>query len=384
MSKSSGIEVILLLGGVSGYLFYQSIKIHKRLRKIQDTPRSKASSASQGFSELQGFAWPFQSTIFSARQTEAVYYKFRLQREETRGSGKNRRRVWVTVGETSLTDPFLLVDPTGLTLIQPSGADILPSISETRSWNSLNPKEKEHVCQNLLKKSVDSMPSGGFLGFLGPKYRIQEEIIPRGSPLYLSGVFKTENSEVKTLQSPGLTHFHQMLFDPESRSLKNLTHLIDKNKDGKISETEALQSYTFAATMAVKKAGIEKSETEKSFDIHGCVQNNPDHPLYLAGAHEEHLIRKLKYKPVLSLLGSAACASLALFLAFPQALSLSRKPAQQAVMEETTALHQLCVHSQLSACLKLIEIKDLAQIPPENLRYYRQKACSLGDSKSCR
>ena len=76
-----------------GGLLYNAIKKYKTVRKIEDTAKSNIATAPQGYVEFQGFAWPMQKSVQCTRGFEAVYYSFSLQRQETQGSGKNKKNL---------------------------------------------------------------------------------------------------------------------------------------------------------------------------------------------------------------------------------------------------------------------------------------------------
>ncbi len=101
------------------------------------TPRSKTVSAPQGFVELEGFAWPIGPTVTTKTGLEAIYYSLCLQRQDTQGAGKNKKKVWVTIFTHVHAEEFLLVDATGMVKIDPRGAELELETGTTRAWNML-------------------------------------------------------------------------------------------------------------------------------------------------------------------------------------------------------------------------------------------------------
>jgi len=392
-TQNDGIGGLIVGFAFGVILFHRAFKAHKRLRHIEDTPRSKVASAAQGMVELQGFAWPQTETIKTLADKDAVYYEFKLQREETRGSGKNKRKTWVTVLTKAHKPDLLLVDPTGTALIKSATAEMEMLKSQTRNWRRLSAKEKNYVSTNFVEDKLSGFPPSDFLGgFFGVNYRVVESFILRGSPLYASGDFRTGINGPELVKAKGLTRFCEMIFNLEARSEKNVSSLLDKDKNGKVSHTEEIEGYTFAAETALRRTEMDSLQ-ERDFPICGVLQKSEEHKLFIAPSSETHLIGNMKYKPALFLLGGSALIAGTLTLGymkvneakangtFSQASTTSRKADTNALM---SSLHHQCVQNTAAACAELLKIENKFPLKPENIAYYSSQLCRLGVQTHCR
>jgi len=392
-TQNDGIGGLIVGFAFGVILFHRAFKAHKRLRHIEDTPRSKVASAAQGMVELQGFAWPQTETIKTLNDKDAVYYEFKLQREESRGSGKNRRKVWVTILTKSHKPDLLLVDPTGTALIKSATAEMEMLKSQTRNWRRLSVKEKNYVSTNFVGDKLSGFPPSNFLGgFFGVNYQVVESFILRGSPLYASGDFRTGINGPELVKAKGLTRFCEMIFNLEARSEKNVSSLLDKDKNGKVSHTEEIEGYTFAAETALRRTEMDSLQ-ERDFQICGVLQKSEEHKLFIAPSSETHLIGNMKYKPALFLLGGSALIAGTLTLgymkvnearttgSYSEASTTSRRETTNALM---SSLHHQCVQNMAAACTELLKNQDSFRLKPENITYYSNQLCRLGVQTHCR
>ncbi len=296
-----------------------SISRRKKTRKIADTPRSKVASAPQGYVEFQGFAWPAAQYARSAAGDEIVYYSLEVQRAETRGTGKSRRRQWVTVFTHGHVHPFYLVDPTGLALVDPSSAEMDLHGARTRDWASLKGEEKRWIEEIASRRAILGFPpSKGLFGIFSSPYRVVEKEIGVGSPLYLHGDFRTPSMTHPRVKVPGLSEFSSRIFSSEARSTKNIDHFLDKNRDGVVCGDESRHGYGFAGRQARNKSRTQPSD-EREFEVYGNIGSSLEHRLLIADAHEEHLVKRREKWIWLQFLGGAAllavgCATLTMEL----------------------------------------------------------------------
>lgn len=98
----------------------------RRSHAILDTPTSRIASAAQGYVELEGLARPLQDARIVSPMTSlpCLWYRYALYRRV-----RDRWRL-EEQGQSDL--PFLLDDGTGLCEIDPKGAEILTSHTESR------------------------------------------------------------------------------------------------------------------------------------------------------------------------------------------------------------------------------------------------------------
>lgn len=115
------IAVIALFGWLSAL---------RRVRAVTDTPTSRIESAAQGYVELQGRGQALEGLPVVARLTSTVclWYRYRI---EVRRDDK-----WETEESGESDDSFILDDGTGIAVVNPAGAEILPA--RKRSWSEGN------------------------------------------------------------------------------------------------------------------------------------------------------------------------------------------------------------------------------------------------------
>lgn len=387
------IYITLALAAFGGGIFWSAIRNHRRARKVQDTPRSKVGSAPQGYVELEGFAWP-ASDVFAAHDGyKAVYYSFLLQREEVRGSGKNKRRTWVTVFSVCHGGHFYLADATGLALIDWKNAEKNLDGGRTVLWRNLNESEQRRILEKVVGKAVSGFPpSGKFLGLLDSKYRIVENEVLVGSPIYACGHFATATADIQNVKRPGLTQFCERVFDPQTRNPKDLRHLLDRDRNQKISPEESQYGYAMAARGACHAAETQNTP-EKEFQVFGTVTSSPAHPLMFADVHEHHFVDRLTRWLWLKFAAGAACLAAAGLLAInPGAfIEMGRNKSSQhqtvfpAGDSAWVMLHESCVNGTGGghACEVLIDKSSELQLSTDYVKYYRARACELGNAGYC-
>ena len=394
------LKIIILCAGFGSFFILQALRRQKRVRQIQDTPKSKIASAPQGLVEVQGFAWPSEKGFISPMGHELVYYHFSLEKEEYRGSGRYKKRVWVPVFSHTHANPFYLVDPTGLAVIHPSESEMEIDKGKARLWTSLKPAEQNHFLQTLITRPIPSFPPRGrFSGFLSQKFRVVEKEIRAGCPIYATGDFRTQNAESKKIKAEGLTHFANRIIDFNSRSFKNLKSLLDKDGDGKVCHKEARDGYSFAAQLSQKKTKTENL-LESEFEIFGEIKCTPNHKLFLADAHEDHVVEKLKKFHSTrvfggsALLTAAVVMTLRLFIsdaAIEQSMKIETQMEKESIdhkaMKEKSklvnTLHLDCVAGKGEACAKLVRMKTTYDFTPAYIEYYSKSACRLGQASFC-
>lgn len=314
-AELKGIAFCFIAGGG---MVYRAIRTKKITREIADTPRSKTASAPQGLVELEGFAWPAGEVARCVSGEEVVYYRLEIQRAESRGSGKNRRTEWVSVFTHAPCAPFYVVDATGLALITPVTCEVDTHGKKTRSWGSLRANERKGVLAICAGKSIPGFPpADGFFGLFSSSYRIVENKIGIGSPLYVKGDFRTPTGGLPKVKAPGLSEFASRVFNAQARSLKNLRHFLDRNRDGVVTGEEARYGYGFAARQSRMKA-TKGAVEEKEFEVHGHVGTSPENRLLIADAHQDHLLARRGKYVWLQLVAGAALIALGSASLFPQ------------------------------------------------------------------
>jgi hypothetical protein len=391
---ASDFQAVIGLVFVGGGFLVHAIKAHRKIRLIEDTPRSKAESAPQGFVELQGFAWPAEETFRNGEDQEVVYYSLLLQRQETRGSGKSRRKEWVTVYTHVHSEMFYLADPTGLVALDIKDAELNLESARTRHWSKLEEKEKLKL-QAVIPNDIPGFPpSTGLFGLFSSPYRIVENEILVGCPLYASGDFKGFEGETYNLKLQGLSGFGDKVFDRAARAFKDRSRILDSNKDGKVSCEEYRKGSAITARVARKSAGADM-RVESEFPVHGNLGSSGNIKLFLADTSEEYLKERMSKWLWPKFGAGAAMLALGLALAIhPGTLNFKKinkyepihnaaaAPALRASDSRSPAniqhamvlrIHGLCVNGDLIACRSLVDHSAEYHLPQANLDFYKRK-----------
>lgn len=385
---------------VGGTLFFHTIRKHRQSRKIQDTPTSKSATAAVGTAEFEGFAWHAGNKYPTASGMEAVHYSFQIQQEVSKGYGKNKRSEWVTVFAIRQGQSFYLVDPTGLAEVMLHDVDLNLETARTRSWRSIPKPEQDRIKNEIVNLEIPKFPPSDFLfGLFATKTRVVENEILVGSPVYALGNFMPPSAPLPNYKATGLTQFASRVFDAQSRSLRKLTGLLDKDGDGKVSAAESKAGYSLLAKISINKA-VQESQVESEFQVHGFIATSDTQKLIVADAHQAQLVERMTNLLWFKFLGGAALITLGLVLAINPAVKLKRKEKEGSPststhaktrsvavaaneVPEATRLHFECVKGQAASCARLVEREKIFELSPANLAYYKQQLCKV-DLQQCK
>lgn len=266
---------LLCVIGAAG-LLYLAFRSLSRVRLIEDTPTSRIRSAAQGYVELIGTADVMDGPpiIAPLTQTSCSWYHYRIERRETFTSRGQRRTRWNTVESGTSADLFLIRDETGDCVIDPEGAEVIPSVQQTWSGSTRRPM---------------GGPRSGAAAFLSMgEYRYVERRIHPGDPLYAIGHFKTLGSDVVDSLKEEVGALLRYWKQHPERYLRRF----DENSDGEID----LQEWE-----AVRRAAeIEAVQTRarRSVDpVTHMMERGTDRrrPYILATRPQEHLARKFRW-----------------------------------------------------------------------------------------
>ena len=237
-----------------------------RMRLIADTPVSLVRSATQGYVELQGIARmmagkPIVSPLSGRR---CVWYRYTV--EEKSGSKDG----WETVERDQSTAIFHLDDGTGRCIVDPEGAEVIPS--KTRQWrgNSLRPG--------------DAPRNGSFWDRLAraDRYRYTESLIEEEDPLYVMGTLKALASG-----DPGTTDDAiRRIVRGWKQNPAALRERFDKNQDGLISSEE----WEHALNLAEREAMLNWHRTAAEAEVN-LIGKPVDGRPFLLSTLPEHLLR---------------------------------------------------------------------------------------------
>jgi hypothetical protein len=172
----------------------------RRLLVIGGTPTSKIASAAQGYVELIGRAAAHPGGALRSRYTllPCVWYQYKIEQRERDGK-------WHQIESGRSTDSFLLDDGSGVCLIDPENAEILPRNTE--------------VTRN------------------GSDWRCTESLILPKDQVYAIGEFTTIGGELAELN---LERDVGELLATWKRNQPALLARFDLDKNGQIGEKEWL------------------------------------------------------------------------------------------------------------------------------------------------
>lgn len=164
------IPAVLAAGGGLVGLFRQL----SHLRLIADTPSSLIRSAAQGYVELQGVTRMMdgEPIIAPLSGRRCVWYRYSVE-EKSAEQGE-----WQTI-ERGVSDAiFHLDDGTGRCIVDPDGADVIPS--DTRHWRG----------HSRRPGALPRQRSGWDRFFVSGRYRFSESLIEEGEPVYVIGFLR--------------------------------------------------------------------------------------------------------------------------------------------------------------------------------------------------
>ena len=189
---------LLVLPAIAAVAFVAWMLSLKRLLAIGGTPTSRIASAAQGYVELVGRALPHPAGALRSRYSllPCVWYQYSVEQREEDGK-------WHRIESGRSDESFLLDDGTGLCLVDPENAEVLPRRTEVSTQ--------------------------------GQDYRCTESLILTGEQVYAIGEFSTIGGENADLN---LDRDVSELLSTWKRNKPALLASFDLDKDGQISEKE--------------------------------------------------------------------------------------------------------------------------------------------------
>lgn len=197
------------------YSFLQIFSALKRHLVIENTPTSKIRSAAQGYVELDGVGYLMTGTPILAPLSGMIctWYSYTI---EEKSSAHNSRDRWTIIKRGTSDELFLLKDETGECIIDPEGAEVIPSISEV--WRGHTP-----------------LWNGGTRRGRTGNFRYTERRMHPGDGLYAIGQFRTVGS---AQELPDTHDEVRQLLAEWKRDQLTLHARFDANNDGVIDTAE--------------------------------------------------------------------------------------------------------------------------------------------------
>ncbi|NKF22868.1 GIDE domain-containing protein [Solimonas marina] len=246
----------------------------QRARLLEDTPPSRIRSAAQGYVELRGFArlLPGPPIVSPLTGTRCVWWKFRVEQRRDYHDGSRQRREWQLLRAGCSEELFTLADDSGECIVDPYGAEVLPS--QSRAWSGHTPFPGPAP----RRRSWFSVGGG--------QYRYRELLVCVGDPLYAHGRFQSQSAVTDTNVARDV---RELLADWK-RDHRELLRRFDTDGDGQISLVE------WEAARAAALAEVRNAQLERSLqpDLHVLRRPGDGRRFLISTLSQEQLARRLR------------------------------------------------------------------------------------------
>jgi hypothetical protein len=268
--------VAVMAGGAAAL---RSLRI---ARLIEDTPTSRIRSAAQGYVELAGNGRVLQGTqnLSPLTQRPCVWWRYTISRRVERGSGKARREGWTKVASGTSSIAFLLDDGTGQCIVQPDGAEVIPT--ESTTWFGDTPWPA-------------ASPDRTFRLTGGRNYRYIEERIYEHERLYALGDFRSSASAAEPDHRAELA----TLLAEWKQDQPALLQRFDQDGDGRIDMHE-WETARRAARESLLERGRERPPGQ---NYHVLARPGEGRLFLVAAVPAADLARRYRRRAVLAFVG---------------------------------------------------------------------------------
>jgi hypothetical protein len=263
-----------------------ALRSFKRARLVEDTPTSRIRSAAQGYVEIAGNArlLPGSQNLAPLTQRPCVWWRYKVSKRTETGSGKARRSQWQTVASGTSSMPFVLDDGTGECIVQPDGAEVIPTESTTWYGNTPWPAAPAGKSFRLLTGSRD--------------YRYVEDRVYEHELVHALGDFRsTASSAEPDTQAAVAETLAEWKQDQPA-----LLQRFDGDRDGRISMDE-----WEAARAAARQKVLENSVRRGPESNHHVLCRPEGGRLFLVSAlpHND-LVKRYRRQALLAFVGFMA------------------------------------------------------------------------------
>lgn len=292
------VEFWLALAGAviaTGVGFWLWRRSFQNARVMEDTPTSKIRSAAQGFVELAGTQDTAmdRTPIAPLSGRPVTWWSYKIEKKERSAGGDGgRKTTWRTVETRTSSNLIRLDDGTGQVVVNPAGAEVTPSSSDTWYGSERKPTRGPGPGGSGL---VDW---GGMVGTSRRRYRYTEKIMRPGEPLFALGHFETRRGAV---DSDERARRRTELLAEWKADPAALAARFDEDGDGRVDMHEWERARAAAEAAVEEQAARE--ERQPAADL---LLKPPDgRPFILSVKDQAELARSYRFRSV---------AFLALFL----------------------------------------------------------------------
>lgn len=288
---------ISAVGALVGfYIGFQSLR---KARLIEDVPTARIRSAHQGHVELIGTAVPLEGpAIAPLTGSPCCWYRYSVEKKQ----GKNYRRVEGATSER----PFVLEDETGRCVINPQGAEVIPT--DRSIWFGASREPDNRAPRRPRYGSFADLFRIHRYGLLPATYRYTEERIYPDDPLYALGLFKTldEVDHQARRRDIALEIMREWKQDQTW-----LLRTFDRNADGRIDDKE---------WEAARRVAEQQARRRYDLELEGRIPHSlsrthmPGQPFLISALPQGELIRRYRRGAAIGLIAFFGLGSLCAYL----------------------------------------------------------------------
>lgn len=274
-----------LVTGVAVFFFAESFRSLYRANLMRGTPTARIRSAAQGYAELEGIGGCLDgpAIVSPLSGSHCLWWQYSVQKR-TRGG---RRSAWTNIDSGCSDDLFYLDDGSGRCIIDPVGAQVVPTRS--RTWYGNTPRPERG-------------PSAGSV-FGANHYCYHEQIIAAGGPLYAIGQFHTEAARAEIDLDGAVRERLAEWKQDQATLLKRF----DVDGDGAIS-TREWQAARRVAHIQIAREQVDNPPKPLP-GIH-IMRRGANRPYLLSGVSQRQLTRRLLWTAATRFLSFLAAGSL--------------------------------------------------------------------------
>jgi E3 ubiquitin ligase len=279
---------VAVSGAVAVGAFLLCLRYLRRGRDVENTPLSLVRSAAQGAVELEGNVrlMPGPPIVSPLSNIQCVWWSYKIEHREP-----GKKNVEVIARGTS-DELFHLDDGTGCCIVDPLGAEVLPSLQ--RSWRGA------HEHPGIVPRSR----TDAFFTF-GP-YTYTERLLQLGDHIYAQGWFRTQTAVQESDQARVVS---SLLAEWKQDQLA-LLRRFDRDGDGRLNPEE----WEAARQAAIDEVQAQQAERAPDQDLN-VLGKPPDHrPYVLAAMPRGRLASRYRRLALLFLVVAAAAAALSAHL----------------------------------------------------------------------